>query len=741
MKTALVFSVVVVVGFLVVGPVHAQTDPTGLWTDVAPAAITGQPQFDLLPAQFRAVRLDQDALLALVGQAPLERTPGAETANVILYLPLPDGAYGRFRIVESPVMAPELAAKFPDIKTYAGQGLDDPTATVRLDWTPHGFHGMILSASETVFIDPFSKGDLVHYISYFKRDARRSTPLPFNNPDFIDNDGTGKQIDDLLAQGGAASSGSQLRTYRTVVAATGEYTAFHGGTVALSQAAIVTAMNRVNGVYERDVAIRMTLVANNDQVVFTNAATDPYSNFDGDAMLEENQTTVDNIIGSPNYDIGHVFSTGGGGIAYLGVVCWAPDKAKGVTGLSDPIGDTFYIDYVSHEIGHQFSARHTFNSNAGFCGSPFQYSPATAYEPGSATTIMGYAGICSPQNIQPNSDDHFHTISFDEIVAYSTTPGPNFGNDCAAITATGNDPPVPNAGTGGFSIPINTPFSLIGSATDPNGDPMTYNWEEFDLGPAGHPNSPVNDAPIFRSFPSQPIPERIFPQISDIVNNTQTLGEILPSYSRSLTFRLTVRDNQFGGGGVDHDQIAFNVDAGAGPFLVTGPNTAVPWTGNTSETVTWNVANTNAPPVSASTVNILLSEDGGFTYPHTLATGVANDGSESITVPNISTTMARVKVEAATNIFFDISNANFTIVPGAGPVTRYVAPGGNDGGGTNDCTNQASPCLTVTHAVDQASNGDTISMVAGMYDEVASLLIEKNLTLIKEGGGAGAVVK
>ena len=737
MKTTLIFSVAVMVGMLVAGPAHAQTDPSDLWTDVAPESISGRPQLDLLPTQFRTLQLDGAALRALLGQSPLERTPGAESANVILFLPLPDGGFGRFRIVESPVMAPELAAKFPDIKTYAGQGLDDPTATVRLDWTPQGFHAMILSASETIYIDPYSQGDRAHYLCYFKRNARRSTPLPFNNPDFIDEDGAGKRIEDLLAQGVAVPSGDELRTYRTVVAATGEYTAFHGGTVALAMAAIVTAMSRVNGVYERDVAIRMTLVANNNLVIYTNPATDPYTNSSGFLMLAENQANVDAEIGNANYDIGHVFSTGGGGIASLGVPCRTGLKARGVTGLPSPIGDPFYIDFVAHEIGHQYSATHTFNGNSGNCAGS-QHTPATAYEPGSGTTIMAYAGICSPQNIQLNSDDHFHTASIDQMITYSTLGD---GNTCPTITATGNNAPVPDAGTGGFTIPINTPFSLIGSATDPNGHPMTYNWEEFDLGPTGHPNSPAGNAPIFRSFPSQTVPERIFPQISDIVNNTQTLGEILPSYTRSLTFRLTVRDNQLGGGGVDHDQLTFTANDGAGPFLVTAPNTAVTWTGNTSETVTWDVANTDVSPVSAGTVNILLSDDGGFTYPHSLATGVTNDGSETITVPNISTTTARVKVEAATNIFFDISNTDFTIVMGAASVTRYVMPSGDDDGGANDCTDPFDPCLTVTHAVDQSNNGDTINIKRGTYDEAASLLIEKKLTLVKVGGPTSVVIK
>ncbi|MCP4250319.1 MAG: hypothetical protein GY778_25025, partial [bacterium] len=321
--------------------------------------------------------------------------------------------------------------------------------------------------------------------------------------------------------------------------------------------------------YERDVAVRMTLVANNDLVVYTNGATDPYTNNNGFAMLGENQSNVDAVIGNANYDIGHVFSTGGGGVASLGVPCRTSLKARGVTGLPSPNNDVFYIDFVAHEMGHQWAGNHSFNGSSGNC-SGGNRNASTAYEPGSGTTIMAYAGICSPQNIQPNSDDHFHNISYQEIVNYITN---SFGDNCDAPTATGNTPPTPDAGDP-FTIPINTAFELCGSATDPDGDTLTYNWEQFNLGPTGHPNSPVGDAPIFRSFSSSLSNCRLFPQLSDLLNNTQTLGEILPSYARTLTFRMLVRDNRPGGGGADYDQVDVVVSDVGGPFLVTSPNTA-----------------------------------------------------------------------------------------------------------------------------------------------------------------------
>jgi hypothetical protein len=456
-------------------------------------------------------------------------------------------------------------------------------------------------------------------------------------------------------------SGETLRSYRLAMAATAEYTAFHGGTVAGGMAAIVTAMNRVNGIYESEVAIRMVLVANNDQVVYTNAATDPYTNADGFGMLSENQANIDAVIGSANYDVGHVFSTGGGGIASLGVPCNAAFKARGVTGLPSPIGDPFYVDFVAHELGHQWGGNHTFNGSSGNC-SGGNRNGSTAYEPGSGTTIQAYAGICSPQNIQSNSDAYFHGLSFDEMVAYSTTGG---GNSCATQAATGNTAPVVEAGPA-HTIPISTPFELCGSGSDDDGDALTFGWEQFNLGPAGHPDSPVDDAPIFRSFTPVTSPCRSFPQLSDIVNNTHTIGELLPTYGRTLTFRLTGRDNKTGGGGVNNDSVDIVVSDTAGPFLVTYPNTAVSLSGASSMTATWDKSNTDIAPVNCSSVDVLLSNDGGTNYQLELLRNTPNDGTESLFLPSFSTSNARIKIRCSDNIFFDISNVDFTINPDVG---------------------------------------------------------------------------
>ncbi len=651
--------------FMFLNVTLAQSATEELWNDVSETSIQPLGERYIIPQSYRTLEMDFQAMQNFLNNVPSEEIIKVKNSSFIFALPLPNGTFTHFKIVESPVMEEELAIKYPDIKTYLGQGIDETTSSVRFDITPNGFHAIIFSVNGTVYIDPYSMGDINNYICYYKKDFKPTDDQLNASCEVLGLESAmALELKELVANGEDVLTGEELRTYRLACAATGEYTIFHGGTVASGLAAVVTAINRVNGVYEKEIAVRMVLIANNDLLIYTDPNTDPYSNFSGGQMLGQNQTNIDAVIGSANYDFGHVFSTGGGGVAFLSVICINGFKAQGVTGLSNPIGDPFYIDYVAHEMGHQFGGNHTFNGNAGAC-SGGNRNAGTAYEPGSGSTIQAYAGICGSQNLQSNSDPYFHNISFVEMVNYTTNSG---GNSCPVITSTGNSTPIVDAGIGGFTIPIGTPFILTGSATDPDGDTLTYNWEEFDLGPAGHPNSPSGNAPIFRSFNATLNPWRTFPKLNDLLNNTQTIGEILPTYTRTLKFRLTVRDNRAGGGGVSYDEIQFSVTDAAGPFLVTAPNTSVTWQGNTSQTITWDVANTSVGPVNAVNVNILLSTDGGNTYSEILASSTANDGSETLQIPNIPTTQARIKVEASNNIFFDISNENFTIEDNPIPV-------------------------------------------------------------------------
>ena len=326
-------------------------------------------------------------------------------------------------------------------------------------------------------------------------------------------------------------------------------------------------------------------------------------------------------------------------------------------------------------MGHQFGGNHTFNGTTGSCSG--NGGSDVAFEPGSGITIMAYAGICGVQNVAAHSIDTFHAASFDEIVAFSRDSAE--GGSCGTASTSTNRPPVVTNPVDGFSIPKGTPFELTGAATDPDGDGLAYQWEQFDLGAAGAPNAAAtvttSTPPLFRNFAPTLSPTRVFPQISDIVGNTQTIGEILPQVPRAMNFRLTVRDNyrvptvgapdtteSFERGGVASEDLSFNI-ANVGPFLVSFPSVAgLTFNGRSTQTFTWDVAGTTAAPVSCPNVDIFLSTDGGFTYPITVISGVANDGSQDVTIPNVGTTTARAKVKCANNVFFDISNNNFTIV-------------------------------------------------------------------------------
>ena len=634
----------------------------------------------------RPLTLDIVALRTALATAPLEVSAGVAkaAAPLVLALPLPDGSSGRFQVVESPVMESGLAAQFPTIKTYSGVGLDDPTATVRFDVTPHGFHAQVLSATGgTAYIDPVRATDQRHYLSFYRCDMAAGPMTCAVSTPSVAN-ATWRNL------GGAGPAlrltGSTLRTYRLAVAATGEYTATQGGTVALGQAAIVTAVNRVVGVFEKELAVRLVLVNNNSSLVYTDANSDPYTNNNPSSLLTENQTNMDAVIGSANYDIGHVFTTGGGGLAGLGVVCSSTRKAQGETGLSNPVGDAFYIDFVCHEMGHQLGGRHTFNSVSSNCGG--NRSTGTAYELGSGSTIMAYAGICSPDNIQNNSDAYFQVVSYEEILTSLAT------TSCAATAATGNSPPAVTLPASGKVLPMSTPFRLTALGTDADGDALTYCWEQYDLGPSGGPTATQvagETPPLFRSFSPSASPTRYFPRLSNLLANTTNIGERLPTVTRNLNFRVTVRDQHNGTQGVvgglnSSPVLALSTTSAAGPFLVTAPNTAVTWAGGSVQTVTWNVAGTTANGVNCATVNLRLSTDGGLSYPTVLLANTVNNGSGTVTVPSVATTTARIMVEAADNYFFDISDANFTI----SAATACDAPSGLSVGSLTQTTASVS---------------------------------------------------
>jgi subtilisin-like proprotein convertase family protein len=619
-----------------------------LWQPADPSLVLpGERRIQ--PDAYQLLHIDFEALKSQLRQAPQETFP--HPRGLEIYLPLPDGAFQRFAVLSSDVLSGPDRQQYPDIRTFVGRGIDDPRAVARIDFTPHGFHAMVLAAGESYWVDPYVVGNTAYYIAYRKSDLRPRAGEDYACHSVHELLDPGLEANRRIL-GGALPSGAQLRVYDLALTCIGEYTQFHGGTVPLALGAMVTSVNRVSGIFERDMSVRLVLVPNNDTLIFTDPNTDPYPCCNLGPILGIGADVIDSLIGFTNYDIGHTYTTYGGGLAAFGV-CEAA-KAIAGTGLGSPVGDPFDVDYVAHEMGHQFHCDHTFNYCTGSGGLP--------HEPGSGSTIMAYAGLCGSANMQTFSVDAFSVGSYEQVATF-VQQGP--GNTCPTIINTANTPPSVSIPQGGFYIPYGTPFELTATGTDLDQDSLTYSWEQWDLGPNTHPDTAVGNCPLFRVLWPTPNPQRIFPQIADIVQGSTTIGEKLPEYGRELNFRCAIRDNR---GGADFAEMKFFVADSAGPFRVTYPNTGVGvWTAGSIQNITWDVANSDLAPVNCFNVDIYLSTDGGYTYPITLATGRPNTGATAITVPNITGTDMRVKIKGAGNHFFDISDADFAILPPSNP--------------------------------------------------------------------------
>lgn len=623
------------------------------------------------PRSYRSLKLDVASLQSILRRTPLE--------SPTLDLPLPDAGFMRFNIEDSPIMEKQLANRYPEIKTYSGKGVDDPTAITRFDWTPFGFHAIILSTRGTILIEPASPGDVVNYVVYFQNQLSGSFSCDVDTA--MQEAAIAEQEHLKQARGIRAEvvSGNALRTYRVAVAATAEYTQTYGsGTVAGALSAITTTMNLVNAIYQRELSIRMVLIANEDSIIFTDTTTDGYTSDSVGSLISQNQAKLDAVIGAANYDIGHVFDgrTQAGGFSFQGqaqirAVCRSGLKAQGASIFRNVIPSNVFAYYiVAHEMGHQFGASHTFNATSLTCGP--QRASATAYEPGTGSTIMGYRFACGGEDLF-STDTYFHNASLEQITDYTTT-----GNGtCAVSEATGNNVPTVEAGAN-YTIPSQTPFTLTATGSDPDGDNLTYCWEEFDVGSPSPPSTDDGTRPIFRSFAPVTNPARTFPGLSDILFGTTTFGESLPTTTRTMNFRVTVRDNRSNAGAISSDGMQLNVVSSAGPFTVSQPLNSTNWTTSSSQTVTWNVSNTNQAPVNCTNVKISLSTDGGNSFPITLANSTANDGSETITIPGTPSFNSRVKVEAIGNVFFNISQP--FIINGAANSTPTIS-GFNPGTG------------------------------------------------------------
>jgi hypothetical protein len=615
-----------------------------------------------MPTSYKLYSLDIDTFKKALLDAPSDLE--SKKSNLVLPFPTAEGEIEHYTIFEASIMEPELEAKFPDIKSYVGKGIEDPTATIRFSITLFGIHCMRLSSEETSYIDTYTT-DNKNYIVYSKSSVSPSRPFEC----LVKNSEKQYTLDNINNTILRASDG-KFRIFRLAMACTIEYAKFHvdkaglsAGTLAQKKGAVLAAMNvtmtRVNGIYEKDLSMRMTLIGANDNIIFIDS--DNFSNNNDQALLNEGQTQITNIIGDANFDIGHVVCTGGGGLAGP-TPCVNGRKARGITGTGSPVGDSFDVDYVAHEMGHQFGAGHTFNGDAENCAGGNR-DESVSVEPGSGTTIMAYAGICSPQNVQTKSDAYFHAVSIAQIVNQI-----NRSSNCAATTTNNNAAPVTSAGAD-YIIPKETAFVLRGSATDANNDALTYCWEQIDIQVGTPiPSSTATGGANFRSLNPSTAPNRFFPKLSDIIaGNLAPKWEVIPTVGRDMNFALTVRDNKTPNGGqTGRDDMKVTVNGTAGPFKVTSQaTTGISWQGNSTQTITWDVAGTTANGVNTANVKISLSTDNGLTFPTVLLASTPNDGTQTITVPNnIDSTNCRIMIEGLNNIFLAVNTTKFTITKG-----------------------------------------------------------------------------
>lgn len=615
-------------------------------------------------SEYQMYNLDLNTFKNKLKGAPL-RTGQVSKSQVEILLPSHKGKLERFRVMESPVLSDELSIKYPNIKTYVGYSIDKPGARVRFSVTPQGVQTMISYPDKHVlFTAPVNKGNAIEYVAY-ERTSQRKDKDGF---ECLTEDETYEIKESLHLESNRDANDQTLRRFRIAIATNAEYTNFwndgnnaNGNAQADALAQVVSTLNRTNEVFEVDMAITFTLVTGTE-LIYTNSATDPFSpgQFNSQA-----QSTFTSEVGEANYDIGHLFAKSGkgGSAGFIGRVCVDGSKGSAYSAhdfLDNDGGpymsDFFDIDYVPHEIGHQMGANHTY--------SHVNEGTGVNFEPGSGTTIMGYAGITS-SDVQDHSDPYFHYGSISQILVNLQT------RTCFTTTNIANNPPVANAGPD-FTIPGGTPFVLRGSATDAdNGDSLTYTWEQIDSGTTttGNFGPTRTTGPLWRSRPPSSNPNRYMPILSRVIQGKLTetnpvetednsSWETVSTVSRSLNFALTVRDrSEMNGTGQfpqsDFDFMTVTVDGTVDPFTVDTPN---PWAQNTNQTITWNVGSTDSSPINSFNVNIKLSTDGGLTFPTLLASNTPNDGSESVMMPNISdSTNAIIMVEAADNIFYNVS--------------------------------------------------------------------------------------
>jgi hypothetical protein len=584
-------------------------------------------------------------------------------SDMHITVPAADGSMHTYALTPSRVLPEALARKYPQLQSYVGIHVDHPELKGRFDWSHRGMHAMfdtpLQDGTMRTFVDPVNATKhRVYQVSeealhHFRHQHNKLAP---------------KIISDLLVNQPAvtkhrrqvqARTPSNLVTYRLAITATGDYSEFIGADNKADVMAELTAMtNRLNEVFLVDVGAQFQLVSNNDEIIFLDPATDPFNNDSDDGTL--NRDVQDDTIGVNNYDIGHVVNSDGGGLAVLNSLCSRAFKADGLSGIAGTSNnDAFWVDIVAHELGHQFGATHTFNSDAGSCDG--NGSANTAVEPGSGSTIMSYAGLCDDTNLSRFVHDNFHAVSLAQMLEHRQTVEENefnfYLNSCGTVSVSSNNHPEVDAGDD-FTIPANTYFELSATASDVNPDDvLSYSWEQTDVADLGGTSMSEGDVltdqgsgPLIRARMPSISPNRQIPDRTVQRTGNEVLGEVLPTTSRTMDFSITVRDNQ---GGVAQDEMTVTVDNTAGPFQIT-TNLSGQFFESNPINLNWDVNGTDAPQFNCSTLNVFISTNGGVSYDQQIASNIPNNGVASINLPvtdgrqNFQT----LQLKCSDNIFF-----------------------------------------------------------------------------------------
>jgi hypothetical protein len=638
--------------------VHAQI----LWQEKSSQVKSSRAESEPLK---RIRAMADNARYLKINQAFLNNTFSNLHLPIEISLPLPNGASVSVKLSPSPILSNDLAEKYPEFMTYQAVQVDQPKNIGRFSISHLGLFGFFRYKNQWMLLSPRYQGETLEYASYWYKNAPTGSKSTSLTADFLLAQ---RQIERPESAQKLVNTGDTIRTYKLAISTTAEYTQRLGGTTENVVAELMNLVNRINQVLLVDLALQFELVDNQD-IIFFDATNDPYTNSDTASDIEVNQNVVDQAIGSQNYDIGHVLGTNGGGLAYVGVVCNSQFKAQGYTGFDNPQGERFYIDLVVHELGHQLGAGHSFNATNSESCAEDQRNIDSAYEPGGGSTIMSYAGICGSQNLQIDSDPYFHSISIKNIRDYVNSFS---GQRCGVEVAINNAIPLIKLTQNAYTIPSNTPFLLRGEASDADNDLLTYTWEQFDSGGTlgatsslFELNSDNGNNPLFRSYNPVDVAQRYFPQLIDVLAGQTSLGETYATTDRDMRFRLTARDNK---GGVNQQDLVITVTTANQTFSIDTPTQ---WQASSLQTVTWDSGDTLNAPINCSNVDISLITDTDNPIETILLSQTPNDEQQNISVPNISSSGARLVLRCSDNIFYALSAQAFSIIS-AEPVAPLI---------------------------------------------------------------------